>query len=502
MSSRKCVKTLSSLARALEGAQIRGDEDPVITGLAYDSRRVKPGVLFACLPGLRTDGHLFIGQAADNGAAALLIRTGYASPRALPAIEVADTRLAFAHLAALFHDSPSGKLELVGVTGTNGKTTTTYLLEAILRRCGAKTGVIGTLAYRIGEDEKPAPYTTPEASDLQALLAEMVSAGVSQAVMEVSSHALALRRADGCRFRCAAFTNLTRDHLDFHSGIEDYKKAKARLFTDPCFLPGSGLRADIVNLDDPFGAELTRSALGKVVTYSASGAPRADFSATDVRVATEGTLFTMNSAVGGRLVRLKLLGQFNVGNALAAAAAGVELGADLAAAAEALESVPPVRGRFETVDEGQPFKVLIDFAHTPDGLEQALANARTLSEGRLIVVFGCGGDRDRGKRPLMGRLASEMADLCVITSDNPRSEDPAAIMDEIAAGVQDKERCRLIEDRKEAIGFALNEAKAGDLVLIAGKGHESYQIFRDVTVPFDDREVARRILAEMNARRE
>jgi UDP-N-acetylmuramoyl-L-alanyl-D-glutamate--2,6-diaminopimelate ligase len=495
------VKTLHSLARALDGAQIRGDANPVITGFAYDSRRAQPGVLFACLPGLRTDGHLFINQALDNGAVALLIRSGYPSPPACPAIEVADTRVAFAHLASFFYDNPSMRLQLSGVTGTNGKTTTTYLLEAILRRCGAKTGVVGTLAYRIGQEEKPAPYTTPEASDLQALLAEMVSAGVSHAVMEVSSHALALRRADGCRMRCAILTNLTRDHLDFHNSMEDYRRAKARLFTEPCFLPRSGERADILNLDDPFGAELARSALGKVITYSASGAAGADFSATDVRITPEGTHYTINSPAGKHRVRLELLGQFNVQNALAATAAATELGADLAVALEALEGVSPVRGRFETVDQGQPFTVLIDYAHTPDGLEQALANARALAGGRVIVVFGCGGDRDRGKRPLMGRLASEMADLCVVTSDNPRSEDPRAIMEEIAAGVADRARCKFIEDRREAIGFALNEAKNGDLVLIAGKGHETYQIFRDATVPFDDREVAREILSQIHAGR-
>jgi UDP-N-acetylmuramoyl-L-alanyl-D-glutamate--2,6-diaminopimelate ligase len=494
------VKSLAALLEVLPEACVQGDASRAISGLCYDSRRVEPGFLFAALPGQHTDGHHYVQDAVARGAVAVLVEQGKGDVGAGGAtvVSVGHTRPALAALAHSFYDKPSHRLRLTGVTGTNGKTTTTYLVEAIMRAAGRKTGVIGTLAYRIGDSAFDAPFTTPEAPDLQALLARMVEAGVEDAAMEVSSHALSLHRADHCAFDCAIFTNLTRDHLDFHPTAEAYFEAKARLFKDSVFMPPAGVRVNIVNRDDESSMRLVQQAQGVTVTYGCT--EKADVVARPTETSAQGTTFEIQTPQGRRPVRLRLLGRFNVYNALAAISAGIAMGVDLAVAAEAVESVPVVRGRFEKVEAGQEFAVLVDYSHTPDSLEKALSNARLMTEGRLLVVFGCGGDRDAGKRPIMGAAAARLADECFITSDNPRSEDPNAIIEQIAEGIprSAKRRCRVEADRRQAIRMAMESARAGDTVLIAGKGHETRQIFADRVEPFDDREVAAQILRDLH----
>jgi UDP-N-acetylmuramoyl-L-alanyl-D-glutamate--2,6-diaminopimelate ligase len=474
---------LASLAPAVQG-EVRGDAGTPVTDVTLDTRAVTPGALFCCVPGARVDGHDLAGKALDAGAAALCVQR----PLDLdtPQLLVAGVRDALAPLAAAFFDHPSRRLELVGVTGTNGKTTTTFLLEAIFRAAGRVPGVLGTVEVRVGDQRRPAVHTTPEAPDLQRLLAGMADAGVQAAAMEVSSHGLALHRVDGTRFRAAIFTNLTQDHLDFHADLDDYYLAKRRLFT-PAFTP-----LGVVNLDDPHGRLLAGTAEVAVVTTGT--ADDADWRATEVTASLEGTSFRVDSPAGSRPVRLRLAGEFNVANALGALAAADAIGIDLDTAVAGLESLAGVPGRFERVDAGQPFTVLVDYAHTPDSLDNLLRAARAVTGGRVIVVFGCGGDRDRGKRPIMGEIAGRLADVAVVTSDNPRSEDPEAIVAQVAEGVARAAGPDgfLVEvDRRAAIRAALAMAAPGDAVLLAGKGHEQGQEFAGGRkVPFDDRQVA------------
>ena len=474
---------LANLAPAVQG-QVRGDAGTLVTDVALDTRKVVPGALFCCVPGARVDGHDLAGKALDAGAAALCVQR----PLDLeaPQLLVGRVRDVLAPLAVTFFDHPSRRLELVGVTGTNGKTTTTFLLEAIFRAAGRTPGVLGTVEVRVGDVHRAAVHTTPEAPDLQRLLAEMADAGVRSAAMEVSSHGLALRRVDGTRFRAAIFTNLTQDHLDFHTDLDDYYQAKRRLFT-AAFTP-----LGVVNLDDPHGRLLASTAEVAVVTTGT--AADADWRATEVAASLEGTSFRLRSPAGERPVRLRLAGQFNVANALGALAAADALGIDLDTAVAGLESLAGVPGRFERVDAGQPFTVLVDYAHTPDSLDNLLRAARAVTGGRVIVVFGCGGDRDRAKRPLMGEIAGRLADVAVVTSDNPRSEAPEAIVAQVAEGVARATGPDgfLVEvDRRAAIRAALAMAGPGDAVLVAGKGHEQGQEFAGGRkVPFDDRVVA------------
>lgn len=498
------MKTLSCLLANVAAAQTRGPLEVEIQGLAYDSRRVVPGGLFACLPGTQTDGHRHLHDALGRGAAAVVVRPeGLAEVPAetsASVVVVDDARLALARIAAAYYDHPSARLHLAGVTGTNGKTTTTYLMDAIWRAAGNTTGVIGTLAYRIGDQTFDAVHTTPEAPELQQILADMVAGGVSHAAMEVSSHALTQRRADGCEFRTAVFTNLTRDHLDYHGDPESYLAAKQRLFADPELMPSAGDRVNVINADDPAAERLKAAARGEVITYGID--KPADLRAKDLVADGVGTRFALESPWGSGVVSLRLLGPFNAYNALAALAATLSEGIDLDAAASALADVEPIAGRFQQVGSGRPCTVVVDYAHTPDGLEQALRAAREVARGRLIVVFGCGGDRDPGKRPIMGQIAALLADACVITSDNPRSEPPDAIIDQIVAGIDPGRRdvCTVEADRRSAIEMAIAMAGPEDLVLIAGKGHETYQIFADRTIPFDDREVAAEALAREGCR--
>ncbi len=495
---------LGDLIDGLEGASLSGNPDIEVSGLAYDSRRVRPGDLFLCIPGFVHDGHDFIPEALARGAVACLVERWDRVPEGVAAARVPAARPAAARLAARFYGFPTRELRLIGVTGTNGKTTTTFLIREILARRGG-VGLVGTVHNVVGGEVLPVEHTTPEAVDLQALFRQMAGRGDRAAVMEVSSHALALHRVDGCEFDVGVFTNITRDHLDFHRDFGRYLSAKARLFRmlgrgaegPPA---KEGAKGAVVNADDPSARVIVDACRVPVLTYAVD--ERADVMATGIDVRLDGASFTVHSPRGRHRVRLRLTGRFNVYNALAAFGAGLVEGADPDEMVAALESVAGVPGRFERVTGVQDFAVIVDYAHTPDGLENVLQAARRGARGRGIAVFGCGGDRDRTKRPIMGEIAARLADLVFITSDNPRSEDPAAIAAEVEAGARrvPGASCRTVLDREEAIGEAIAEARGGDVVLIAGKGHETYQKFRDRTVPFDDREVAGRWLSRLGYR--
>ena len=481
---------LRDLTAQLEVGTWVGD-DPDVRALAYDSRNVRPGSVFVAIPGTVADGHDFIVQAIALGAAAVIVEKEH--PRlSVPQVVVEDSRRALAEMAGRFFDYPSRRLELLGVTGTNGKTTTTYLLESIFRYAGRRTGLIGGIEYRIDGERYEAERTTPESLDLQQILAAMVTAGVEMAVMEVSSHALALGRVDGCRFAGRIFTNLSQDHLDYHDDIEDYFNAKARLFTDPDF--GSG--AVVVNSDDGYGRRLLEGAGG--CSYGKD--PRADYSISRIVYEGDSMCYELTGPSGTLKIACPLLGDFNVSNSAAAAALALELGVDgpdVVAGIAALRKVP---GRFESINCDQDFYVLVDYAHTPDGLEKVLTAARELAAGhRLIAVFGCGGDRDKGKRPLMGRIGATLSDIAIVTSDNPRSEPPREIIDDILAGIDgpDRKHTKVKVEREDAIVDAVGEARSGDVVVIAGKGHENYQLIKDRVLPFDDRLVAKRALRKL-----
>lgn len=488
---------LEELFEDIEEKRIEGRRDLEVSGLAYDSRQVEPGGVFFCIKGLVTDGHLFIGEAARRGAGAVVIERepDEEIPGDITTVRVSDTRLSLALCSSRYYDEPSGKLELVGVTGTNGKTTTAYLVESILRADGRVTGLLGTVENHVAGAVEPVTRTTPESLDLQRLLARMVDSGVSAVAMEVSSHALELERVNGCRFRVAAFTNLTQDHLDFHISLEEYFGAKSRLFRDAGF---GEQRAAVINADDEFGRRLLADTVLRKTSF---GLGRdADVRARDVLVTPSGNRFELVMPGATFPVQTKLQGRFNVYNCLAAAAIAGELGVGPESIAAGLETLAGVPGRFENINCGQPFTVIVDYAHTPDGISSVLQAAREVAGGRVIIVVGCGGDRDRSKRPLMGRVAAEMSDLCVITSDNPRGEDPEAIIEMILEGIRGdvgEDRFLVKVDRREAIRKAVSSALPGDLVVVAGKGHESGQIFADGVVPFDDRQVVRECLMEV-----
>ena len=460
-------------------SEVIGREAPPVevTALAYDNRLVTPGTLFFCVPGFTRDGHDFADEAIARGAVALVVQRPLGT--GVPEVLVDDVRAAMAPAAARLAGDPTARLTTVGITGTNGKTTSAFLLRALLEAGGHSTGLLGTVTAIIGGEQRAVARTTPEAIDLQQTFAEMLAAGDDAVVMEVSSHALALHRADAIHWSAAVFTNLTQDHLDFHADMEDYFLAKRRLFE-------AGPRLAVVNVDDPYGARLARDFPDAIrIGLDADGA---QVRATNVEGDANGSTFT----VDGLRLHTQLPGRFNALNALGAVVVARALGVDDAAIAEGLAHAGRVPGRFEPVDEGQPFAVFVDYSHKPDALEAVLKTARVLADGRLIVVFGAGGDRDRGKRPLMGAAAAEHADVPIITSDNPRNEDPEAIMAEVAQGAP--EALRVI-DRREAIERAVALAAPGDVVVIAGKGHERYQEFEDGrTVPFDDVAVAREAL--------
>ena len=474
--------TLLDLLRDVPDRQVRGD-DAAIASLAYRSGDAGPGALFFCVPGTRLDGHDFAAEAVAAGAAALVVERWLDLD--VPQVLVPTVRAVMGPISAEFYGRPADGMVTVGVTGTNGKTTTTYLLESVFAAARLTPGVIGTTGVRVDGRPVPQARTTPEAPDLHRTFAEMRDAGVGAVAMEVSSHGLHQHRVGGVRFSCAVFTNLSQDHLDYHPSLEEYFRAKAMLFT-----PGMAERA-AVNADAPEGRRLLGSGL-PTLTYGLEA--DADVRAVDVETTGRGVAFR----VGDFTVRSKLRGLFNVYNCLATVAAARSVGIDDDAAVAGIEALSGVPGRLEPIEEGQSFLVVVDYAHTPDSLENVLTAVRPLTAGRVIVAFGAGGDRDRTKRPMMGEVATRLADLTVITSDNPRSEDPRAIIAEIEPGAEKGGGRYSVEpDRVAAIRLALSEAGPGDVVVIAGKGHETGQEFADRTIPFDDRLVAAEALREL-----
>lgn len=488
---------LEKLIKPLEGAQVTGPLEIDITSLCYDSRRVKPGGMFIALRGGVTDGHRFLEKALAAGASAIVVEEDFPAPR-VAVVKVADTRLAMALLAARFYGRPSTRMKVAGITGTNGKTTTSFLLKHILDTAFQRAALIGTVRYEIGERVLPAVHTTPESADLQELLAAAESAGCRALVMEVSSHALAQNRVLGIDFDVGVFTNLTQDHLDYHGTMEEYFLAKERLFTQMVEQKSKSGQA-VVNTDDSYGARLAGSLRGRLALRTFGVGAKCQFRASGIRAERGKTTFEL-LVEGGRqfLVRLPLAGRFNVYNALGALAAADALGVDMRVAVRALASAPQVPGRLEAVTARRNFQVYVDYAHTPDALASVLRTLREQSPRRIITVFGCGGDRDRLKRPLMARAVEEGADIAIATSDNPRSEDPEAILADVVAGFRRKSHL-VITDRKEAIFKAIELAEDRDIVLIAGKGHENYQEVAGQKFPFSDVEVAGWALMEKPA---
>jgi UDP-N-acetylmuramoyl-L-alanyl-D-glutamate--2,6-diaminopimelate ligase len=484
-------------------AELSGEGSVEIRDLAYDSRRAGPGTLFFCFPGERTDGHDFAPAAVEAGAAALVVERTLDLD--VPQARVEDARAAMAPIAATFNGDPTSELGVVGITGTNGKTTTAFLVRHLLESAGHRCGLLGTVQQVVGGQVEEVERTTPEAIDLQRTFDRMLSSGDEYCTMEVSSHALVLHRADAIQFAAKVFTNLSQDHLDFHADMEDYFEAKRLLFSSEGGAPIVELEGglSVLNTDDPYGRRLAEDldcgADGECISYSPAG-DRADLSARDVTFDVSGSRFVCVTPDGEIEVRIPLPGDFNVANALASLGVARALGLDLRAAASALASAEQVPGRFESIDEGQLFTVIVDYAHTPDSLENVLKAARRVTQGRLISVFGAGGDRDRDKRPLMGRAGAELSDVAVVTSDNPRSEDPAAIIEEIETGIEENAAAEVAveQDRRAAIAMALGRAGEGDMVVIAGKGHEQGQEFENGRkIPFDDRDVAREELRKL-----
>ena len=465
-------------------------EDVEVQGVSYDSRRCRPGDVFVAVKGAQVDGRQFIAEAVANGAVAVVSEQA-APGLAVPQLEVRDARVVLAEIANRFYGDPASQLRLIGVTGTNGKSTVAFLVAELLKLTGQPCGLIGTVQVDTGRRSIKEDRTTPEAPELCRYLREMVDNGLAYAAMEVSSHALALHRVQGLSFAAALFTNLTRDHLDFHGTMEAYGEAKARLFRT---LAKDGLA--VLNRDDPAHQVMAAGVQARVVTYGVASAA-ADFRATHISLAADRTEFVLSGPNVRMEVRSRLIGRFNVSNLLGALTLLISLGQDPDQLADALPQLGGVPGRFERVETGGSVAVIVDYAHTPDGLEKALSAAREVTAGRVIVVVGCGGDRDRGKRAPMGQIATTQADLAILTSDNPRSEDPLEILAAMEVGARMGDApYRTVPDRRLAIAEALASARAGDLVLIAGKGHEAVQVIGERAMPFDDRQVARELMAQ------
>jgi len=501
---------LGDLVARLPEKEIIGDPAVEVEGLAYHSRTVAQGFLFAAVHGLRENGRRFIPEALARGARSLLVSEPLKAPGATEVV-VPEVREALARVSAAFYGDPSSSLTMIGITGTNGKTTTSYLIESMLKECGANVGVLGTVNYRFAGQVHPAPTTTPESLDLQKNLRAMLNAGASHAIIEVSSHALDLQRVRGCDFDVALFTNLTRDHLDYHGSMEHYFQCKKLLFTQ-CLAESKKTRHfAAINVDDPRGEELSRIACGQVIRYGIK--ERAEVWPERHEVNSTGLRARVITPGGSFKVVSSLIGLHNLYNILAAVSVGQALGFSLAAMASGVEKLIRIPGRLERVPGSNGIQVFVDYAHTGDALERALETLKGVRRGRLIVVFGCGGDRDRGKRAVMGRVAALGSDLTVVTSDNPRTEDAMEIIEEIELGIQETGKRKyhgedlteasgdsgylVIPDRKEAIRLAIRTARPGDVVLIAGKGHEDYQILGDKKVHFDDREEAAEALARV-----
>jgi UDP-N-acetylmuramoyl-L-alanyl-D-glutamate--2,6-diaminopimelate ligase len=499
-------KNLAQLLQGLENLNIQGDEHIPVKGLAYHSGRVEPGQVFVALKGNQTDGHLFINKAIEKGAQVVVLEDDLELPPAIVSVRTPDSRKALAHMAAAFYDHPSQDLTVIGITGTNGKTTTSYLLEAIWEASGANVGVIGTVNCRFGAQVRPSPVTTPESLDLQNLLGEMRAAAVHCAIMEVSSHALDLQRTHACRFASAIFTNLSQDHLDYHGDMESYFAAKSRLFTE--LLAGNGASAGlaVINHDDPWGKKLLHQTSSPVLTFGFE--PGVDVRPDHYTLSPQGIQARVATPYGPLEVVSPLVGRHNLSNILAASAAALGLGVEPDHVVAGLAKITGVDGRLEPVALPEQPLVLVDYAHTPDALQQVLKALRGLKFARILTVFGCGGDRDRTKRPLMGQAAARGSDLVIVTSDNPRSEDPLAIIAHIEVGLKDlgyrslevgdvstaRQGYLVVPDRRQAIRLAIKIGKPGDVILLAGKGHETYQILGSRRVHFDDREEAREAL--------
>jgi len=477
---------LKDLIQALPAASVEGPLDRPVSGITYDSRRVTPGMVFVALPGQNNDGHDYIANAIERGASAIICeRNGILFPRTTK-IRVPDGREALARAAISYYAHPSSKLKVVGVTGTNGKTTVSFIVKAILEAAGMKSGLIGTVQYEVAERIIPAHRTTPESLDVQQLMAQMIEGGCAACVMEVSSHALEQKRVFGTEFDVAIFTNLTGDHLDYHGSMENYYQAKKKLFTSL----GQGMTkgAAIIKIDDAFGARLYGDTQCEVLLTYGMHKP-ARLLATNIELSREGSRFVVEGPGRNFAVRSPLIGRHNIYNALAAIGAGLALDIPVLKLQAALNAMPAVPGRLEKVLLGQPFGVFIDYAHTDDALRNVLTTLREITPGKLLLAFGCGGNRDVTKRARMGRVAAELADYTLITSDNPRKEDPEKIAKDVVSGYRSvrPDRCDVELDRRRAIEHIVDKAAEGDAVLIAGKGHETYQEFEDTVVPFDDR---------------
>jgi len=504
------------LKRLIEGVKIKkiaGSAQKEIEGIAYHSKQIGKGFLFAAIRGMEVDGHRFIEEAVQRGAEVVVSEEEReVSNRTL--ILVPNSRRALAKIASNFYGDPSSRLKLIGITGTNGKTTTTYLLESIFRKAGYAAGVIGTINYRFGQKTTPAPNTTPESLDLQRILQEMLNGGTSHVTMEVSSHGLDLDRVFGCQFDAAVFTNLTSEHLDYHKTLEQYFESKKRLFSESLLESRKERRFAVTNLDDPRGEKIVKGIDLPVFRYGMS--PPCDITADQVTSSFEGLSCRIRTPQGSLSVRSKLIGDFNIYNILAAVSVGIGMGLPLETLKEGVEGLEGVSGRFEKVENAKGLHVIVDYAHTHDALERVLSGLKGIVEngtggrGKMITVFGCGGDRDRTKRPLMGKVAGQYSDLAILTSDNPRTEDPLAIMEEVEKGLESlplkewradeikfwrsKKGYLKVPDRREAIRMAIGLAQPSDAVLIAGKGHEDYQIIGKKKFAFDDRIEARKAL--------
>ncbi len=484
---------LSDLLTGVDFQYQQGSDDVNISMLHYDSRKILPGGLFLCLPGQLTDGHVFIEQAVKNGAVAVVVERGVPVQLGITCVKTTNARKTMARIAANFYDHPSTQLRVVGITGTNGKTTVSHLIQIILEEYGAKTGILGTLYARIDKWQKEYGHTTPESVEVQEFLDMVRQMSGQWAIMEVSSHALEQFRVEEIDFNVAVFTNLTQDHLDYHGTMEEYARAKSKLFSMIPAVPGYFC---IINGDDPSCSLFTSVCSASYYTYGINN--EADVRAVDVDTSLKGTRFMVKTAHKSFPIEMSLIGTFSVYNALAAIAFALAQEIPVEVIQKALHKVRGVPGRFEQVETGGDFTVIVDYAHTPDGLENILKTSRELAENRLIVVFGCGGDRDRSKRPLMGGIAGKYSDYCIVTSDNPRNEDPQKIISDIIPGLETVPGSQyvVIPDRREAIRHAIQMACPHDLVIIAGKGHENYQLIKGEKLKFDDRQVAREMLKE------
>lgn len=479
---------LSEILKGLDYELLQGSADRDITKIEYDSRKAEKGSLFVCVTGFKTDGHIYAAKAAEAGAEALICeRNVEGIDKSVTIIKVNNSREALSVISDNFYGHPASKMTMIGVTGTNGKTTTTYLIKSVLDHIGKTVGVVGTIENRIGNEKIHTDRTTPEALELCELFDRMVKAGVTHTVMEVSSHSLDLHRVDFCKFKIGIFTNLTQDHLDYHKTMENYRAAKGKLFEMS--------ENAVINIDDPAGEYMISRAKGRVLTFGIDN--DADLKASDMHITANGVSYVLGYDGKKYNVDINIPGKFSIYNSLGSIGACVLMGIPMETIIAGLKENYGVPGRFQTIKSHRGFNAIVDYAHTPDGLENILKTAREFVKGRIITVFGCGGDRDRTKRPIMGEIGGRLSDICVITSDNPRTEDPELIIKDVEEGIKGT-GCpyECICDRKEAILHAISIAKEGDVVVIAGKGHEDYQIFKDKTIHFDDAEVVREAFGE------